>query len=221
MEEEINHLIQAFDTYKVFTIANQKFYDGVIGVKKVSIVQSGIGKVNAAIASSLLIERFSADQIINTGSAGSIKERIHIGELVISETLAYHDVDNRVFDYDYGQIPQMPSFYKGDQFLNKKAKEIAIDHQWDIHSGLIVTGDSFVSSSKEINDIKNNFPQALVTEMEGAAVAQTAYQFDTPCLIIRAVSDSANEKAELDFDEFVVLAGKKSAQLVLELIKNI
>lgn len=219
MEEEIKKIIQELENYKIVEIAKQKFYEGFIKEKKVFVVQSGIGKVNATIASSILIEKFGVDFVINTGSAGAIKEGIKIGDLVISEKLAYHDVDNRVFDYEYGQIPQMPRFYHSDANLNKKMKKIAKENKWAIHNGLIVSGDSFVSSKNQIKAIKKHFPNAIVTEMEGAAVAQTCYQFDIPYLIIRAVSDSSDEEASINFDEFVLSAGKKSAELVLALIK--
>lgn len=221
MEEEIKHLIEELESYKIHKVANQIFYEGFIGEKAVCIVQSGIGKVNASIATTLLIERFKVNLIVNTGSSGAVKDGINVGDLVVSEKLAYHDVDNRVFEYDYGQIPQMPKFYEGDQILNDRIKEIAANEKRKIHQGLIVSGDSFVSSYNQVDSIKKYFPTALATEMEGAAVAQTCYQFDIPCLVIRSVSDSANEEAEIDFDDFVVLAGERSAQLVLSLINNI
>ncbi|MDN6731718.1 MAG: 5'-methylthioadenosine/adenosylhomocysteine nucleosidase, partial [Atopostipes suicloacalis] len=199
----------------------QRFYDGYIGDKAVCIVQAGIGKVNAALASSLLIQHFNVEQIINTGSAGAIQEGLKIGDLVISDKLTYHDADNRAFGYRYGQIPQMPEIYEADQDLNKEVSAIAEKQQWKIHNGLIVTGDSFVSSAEEIQRIRKHFPLALVTEMEGAAVAQSCYQYNIPCVVIRAVSDTADGEATIDFDDFVLLAGKRSAELVLALIKNI
>lgn len=220
MEEEIKHLVEEIKSYEIIEIANQKFYDGFIDGKAVTIVQSGIGKVNASIATTLLIQQFHVDAVINTGSAGAIQEGMDIGELVISKELTYHDVNNEVFGYNYGQIPQMPERYTADLELSKKIEEAAINQSWEVHTGLIVTGDSFVGSTDEIQKIKEHFPSALVTEMEGAAVAQTCSQFNIPCAVIRAVSDTANEEASVDFDEFVILAGKRSAALVLSFIKN-
>lgn len=220
MEEEMKTLIDSLESYESYELANQKFYDGLIEGKEVAIVQSGIGKVNASIATTLLINNFDADSIINTGSAGAIKEGINIGDLVLSTKLSYHDADNRAFGYRFGQIPQMPEIYEGDEALIHKVSLAAENLNWQIHKGLIVTGDSFVSSDKKIKDIKNHFPEALVTEMEGGAVAQTCYQYNIPSLVIRSVSDTADGKATVDFDEFVVLAGKRSAELVLALIKN-
>lgn len=221
MKEEIKHLIKALESYERYELANQRFYDGFIRGKAVCIVQSGIGKVNATIASSLLIQEFKVDAVINTGSAGAIQEGLDIGELVLSDKLAYHDADNRSFGYNYGQIPQMPEFFEADKVLNKKIRKVAVDHSWKVHSGLIVSGDSFVSSQDEISKIKEYFPSALVTEMEGTAVAQTCYQYSVPYAVIRAVSDTADEAANVDFNEFVLLAGKRSAELVLALIEDI
>lgn len=221
MEEEMKTLTDSLQSYKTHILANQKFYDGLIEGKEVSIVQSGIGKVNASIATSILINNFGADLIINTGSAGAIKEGINIGDLVLSTHLTYHDADNRAFGYRYGQIPQMPEFYESDKDLIHKVSITAKNLNWEIHKGLIVTGDSFISSDAKIKDIKNHFPDALVTEMEGGAVAQTCFQYAIPSLVIRSVSDTADGKATVDFDDFVILAGKRSAELVLALIKNI
>lgn len=220
MEEEIKYLIEEIDDYEIIELANQKFYDGFIGGKAITIVQSGIGKVNASIATTLLIQQFKADAVINTGSAGAIQSEMSIGELVISKELAYHDVNNEVFGYEYGQIPQMPERFTANEKLSEKIQKTAMKQSWDVHAGLIVTGDSFVGSSSEIEKIKKHFPSALVTEMEGAAVAQTCLQFDIPCAVIRAVSDTADEDASVDFDEFVKLAGKRSAKLVLAFIER-
>lgn len=220
MEEEIKYLIKAFEHYELHEIANQKFYEGVIEGTAVAVVQSGIGKVNASIASSLLIEHFKVETIINTGSAGAIQTGLSIGDLVISTELAYHDVDNRIFNYQYGQIPQMPDFYQADAELIHKIKDSS-GKELKVHQGLVVSGDSFVSSEAEIKRIKKYFPNALVTEMEGAAVAQTCYQFQIPFVVIRAVSDTADATADIDFDEFVQLAGRRSAELVITFLKNI
>lgn len=219
MEEEIQHLIQAFDYYELHELANQKVYDGFIAETAVSVVQSGIGKVNASIASALLIEKFKVEIVVNTGSAGAVKSGLKIGDLVLATELAYHDVDNRIFNYQYGQIPQMPARYKSDEQLIKEIEVLSVD-KLKVHRGLIVSGDSFVSTKKETDRIQEYFPNALVTEMEGAAVAQTCHQFDIPFIVIRSVSDTADESADMDFDEFVQFAGKRSAELVISFIKN-
>lgn len=220
MEEEIRLLIEKLAEPQIHEVANQVFYDGTLYGIPVTLVKSGIGKVNASIATTLLIERFNVDAVINTGSAGGINEGLAIGDLVVATELSYNDTDNRVFNYTYGQIPAMPETYESNKKLNQRIAAVAESQDWTVSSGQIVTGDSFISSQTQIDTIKNHFPNALVTEMEGAAVAQTCYQFDVPFTVIRAVSDAGDESASVDFDEFVVLAGKRSAELVLAFIKK-
>lgn len=221
MDEEIKRLTEEISSGEVYQIANQTFYDGQLSGHHVTVVRSGIGKVNATIATTLLIQIFEVDLVINTGSAGGIGDDLSIGDLVIASSLTYHDVDNRGFGYTYGQIPQMDAQYEADiqtvQLLEKAAREI----DWNVKKGLIVTGDSFISSEDKISTIKEFFPKALVTEMEGAAVAQTCTQFDKPFAVVRAVSDTADKEATVVFDEFVVLAGKRSAELVMLFIENL
>lgn len=220
MEEEIKRLKEEITDETVTTIANQTFYDGMLHNKPVTVVRSGIGKVNASIATTLLIQEFKVDAVINTGSAGGIGEGLTIGDLVISTELAYNDTDNRDIGYTFGQIPQMPPRFPADQLLQTMIEKAATNVEWPVQSGLVVTGDTFISSEEQIVQIKEFFPEVLVTEMEGAAVAQTCLQFDVPCAVIRAVSDTADEEAEVTFDEFVVMAGKHSAELVMELVKE-
>lgn len=221
MEDEIKRLKEEITDETVTTIANQTFYDGVLHNKPVTVVRSGIGKVNASIATTLLIQEFKVDAVINTGSAGGIGESLTIGDLVISTELAYNDTDNRDIGYTFGQIPQMPPRFPADQLLQTMIERAATNVEWPVQSGLVVTGDTFISSEEQIIQIKEFFPEVLVTEMEGAAVAQTCLQFNIPCAVIRAVSDTADEEAEVTFDEFVVMAGKHSAELVMELVKEI
>lgn len=221
MEEEMNRLMEVIEKEEVHEMAKQTFYDGSIYGQPVTIVRSGIGKVNASIATTLLIHTFQVDAVINTGSAGGIGEGLAIGDLAIANQLAYHDADNRVFGYAYGQIPQMAAVYDADDYLSRRIEQAAKPLGWNTQKGLIVSGDSFVSSAEAIQNIKDHFPKALVTEMEGAAVAQTCQQFEVPVAVIRAVSDVADEQASVNFDEFVLLAGERSAQLVLSLIEDL
>lgn len=220
MEEEKKRLMEVISDEVVHEMANQTFFDGFIYGQPVTIVQAGIGKVNATIATTLLIHTFEVDAVINTGSAGGIGEGLTIGDLVIATELAHHDADNRAFGYTYGQIPQMPATFLTDESLSERIEKTAQPLEWQTKRGLIVTGDSFVAGTDQIAKIKEFFPNALVTEMEGVAVAQTCHQFDVPCAVIRAVSDTADEEASVNFDEFVVLAGQRSAELVLSLIAD-
>lgn len=221
MDVEIKRLTEEISSGEVYTIANQTFYDGKLFGHSVTIVRSGIGKVNATIATTLLIQEFKVDLVINTGSAGGIGKGLAIGDLVIADSLAYHDADNRNFGYAYGQIPQEAAQFVADEEVNAHLQEAAGKTGWHVQKGLIVTGDSFVSSREHISQIREFFPEALVTEMEGAAVAQACTQFDKPFAVVRAVSDTADDEATVNFDEFVLMAGQRSAELVLSFIENL
>lgn len=219
MEQEIRLLTDRLTDMSQSEIANQTFFEGKIGQTNVVLVQSGIGKVNAAIATTLLINRFKADTVINTGSAGGIGEGLRVGDLVISTRLSYNDADARAFGYAFGQIPQMPEYYEADAGTVKVLKTAALKTEWTVKDGLIVSGDSFISNVSAIQQIKAYFSDALVTEMEGTAVAQTCYQFHIPYAVVRAVSDVADEEASVSFNEFIESAGKKSAEMVLRYIE--
>lgn len=220
MEQEAKLLVETLKDKDETTIANQHFYSGTYHNKNVVVVESGIGKVNAAIATSLLIDHFGADLVINSGSAGGIFDGRKVGDLVVSTELAYNDVDARAFGYQFGQIPQMPHLYPVNKDLVEMSVETGRDLGWTVHQGLILSGDSFIASSQEIKRIKSYFPEALVTEMEGTAVAQTCYQYGVDYIVIRAVSDVSDEDAGVSFEEFIEKAGKDSAALVLKLIEN-
>ncbi|WP_018659490.1 5'-methylthioadenosine/adenosylhomocysteine nucleosidase [Allofustis seminis] len=221
MAEEVRELVAAMDDYEQVSYGGQLFYDGTLSGISVTLVQSGIGKVNAAMATTLLIEHFTCQVILNTGSAGGIDDSLSIQDLVIADDLTYQDADNRVFGYVYGQIPQMPATYPVDEKWLNTLKATAAMQKFNVKVGQVVTGDSFVASSKHIATIKKHLPQALVTEMEGAAVAQVCYQFQVPALVVRCVSDVANQEASVDFDTFIEQAGKRSAQLVISWLQQL
>lgn len=220
MEQEVKALVEVMEEKSVTEKANQTFYDGTIYEQEVTVVRSGIGKVNAAIATALLIDTFEVDTVINTGSAGGIGKGLSVGDLVLATELSYNDADAQVFGYAFGQIPQMPDRYTADQELIKMVKAAALATDWSVEEGLVVSGDSFIASKEQTNHIKEHFPEVLVTEMEGAAVAQTCYQFNVPFVVVRALSDTANEEASVSFDEFIDEAGKKSADMVLAFLEK-
>lgn len=215
MEQEVKYLVEAMNEKSITEKANQTFYDGLIEGQSVTLVQSGIGKVNATIATALLIENFEVEAIINTGSAGGIGGGLSVGDLVISTELSYNDADARAFGYEYGQIPQMPARYQVDTYFLEIAKKAAEETRWHTEMGLIVSGDSFIAEKKQAEQIRTFFPDVLVTEMEGTAVAQTCYQFNVPFVVVRALSDTADEEASLSFEEFIEKVGEDSAKFVL------
>lgn len=218
MEEEIKELRAQLTNANEENIANMIFYSGQINDHEVVLVRAGIGKVQAGVTTAFLIENFKVDAVINSGSAGGIGTGLAVGDLVLSTGAAYHDASATVFGYKPGQLPQQPQIFEADQELLQAVSEAASQAGLQVKPGLIVTGDQFVSSQAQIAAIKETYPQALCCEMEGAAVAQVAYQFDKPFLIVRAMSDVGDEDAGQSFDEFIIDAGKKSAQMILNLL---
>ena len=219
MEEEIKSLVAQLEDKKQDTIGGIDFYSGTINGKEVVLTRSGIGKVQAGVTTGLLIANYKVDAVINSGSAGGIGEGLHVGDVVLS-TGAYHDADATAFGYKPGQLPQQPQIYTADKDLLEAISKATKESNLVAKEGLIVTGDQFVSSSEKIAAIKEIYPEALSCEMEGAAIAQVAYQFSVPFLIIRAMSDVGDEDAGQSFDEFIIEAGKKSANMILNFLKK-
>lgn len=221
MEEEVAILKNKLTNLEEVAIAHVKFYKGDLNDSSVVITQSGIGKVNVAMSTTLLIENFRPSKIINTGSAGALDEELKVGDVVVSEALAYHDADATAFGYQYGQIPQMPAVFEADTILLSKAIEAIQETSLPAKTGLIVSGDSFIGSNKQRQQIKQNFSNALAVEMEATAIAQTCYQFNVPFVVTRAISDLANGEAEMSFDEFLKTAAQSSSEIVEKIIKSI
>ena len=175
----------------------------------------------SAMSVAILADHFQVDAVINTGSAGAVASGIAVGDVVIADKLAYHDVDVTAFGYDYGQMAQQPLYFESDKkFISLIQESLSkLDQTW--HLGLIATGDSFVAGEDKIKAIKEHFPQVLAVEMEGAAIAQAAQALNLPFLVVRAMSDNANHEASVSFDEFIVEAGRRSAQALMTLLQSI
>lgn len=220
MEEELKSLLLNLDNAHEQVIANAKYFSGKINGQNVVLVQSGIGKVQAAVNAAFLVQNFTVDCLINSGSAGGIGDGMHVGDIVLSTGTAYHDADATAFGYKKGQLPGQPLIYKADEKLRKLVKDAAEKNGMKVHEGLIVSGDQFIDSIEKINRIKSIFPEALCSEMEGAAVGQVAHDFNVPYLVIRAMSDVGDEEASQSFDEFVIDAGKRSAKMILTLLSK-
>lgn len=218
MDEEVQSLQEQLQNKTLETFAGTEYWTGQLQGQDVVLARSGIGKVAAAITATLLCEHFDVDCLINTGSAGGIGKNLHIGDVVISTRLAYHDADVTAFGYAPGQMAQMPLYYEADAQLMEKAKQAAQKVALPVHIGEIVSGDQFVHSQEKIAEIQAQFPQALANEMEATAIAQVAYQFQKPFVVIRAMSDVADEEAHLSFDEFIQEAGQRSAEMVCALL---
>lgn len=219
MVEEIELIKQQIEGLTEEQYLGYTFYKGVYDRHTVTLVKSGIGKVNAAIVTTLLMSHYPVDFVVNTGTAGAISGDLEIGDVVIGSEVTFHDVDVTAFGYEQGQMAGMPILYHSQEELVNLAEAIISYNR--VHKGMIVTGDEFVSNLERIKEIQHNYPLALVCEMESAAIAQTAYAFDIPCLIIRSVSDTADDEASIDFNAFSHLASRESADFLLKLIESI
>ena len=223
MEEEVAVLKQEMDIEETVDYASMQFCKGTLCGKNVVIVRSGIGKVNAAICAQILADKFNVDVLINTGIAGSLDAAIDIGDMVISTDLVEHDMDATIFGDPLGQVPRMDTFsFPAEKDLIEKAVAANEEANPDIKTftGRIVSGDQFVSSAEVKEKLVNNF-QAKCTEMEGAAIAHAAYLNKVSCVIIRAISDKADNSATMDYPTFEKKAIEHSVRLVRNLLPRI
>ena len=220
MEQEVAQLHSRISQAHQEKVAHIAITRGLLAGKPVLLAQSGIGKVNAAITTTVLLEKFGAGCVINTGSAGGLQGGMKQGDVVVGIQTAHHDADATAFGYAIGQLPQMPARYDSDAGLIEHAARAAIAFDGAaIHRGLIVSGDQFINHPDKIARIRAHFPDALAVEMEAAAIAQTCYQFARPCVIIRALSDLADGEAEYSFETFLQMAATHSAEMVENLVK--
>ncbi|WP_077703476.1 5'-methylthioadenosine/S-adenosylhomocysteine nucleosidase [Virgibacillus dokdonensis] len=220
MDEEIAFLKDAMYIKKELEVANCLFIEGQLYDKEVVLLQSGIGKVNAAMATTILHERFAPNYIINTGSAGGFATDLEIGDVVISTQVVHHDVDATAFDYAYGQVPQMPAMYDADVNLVAKVVNVLTDLDISYKKGIIATGDSFMSDGKHVTFVREKFPTMIAAEMEAAAIAQVCYQYATPFVIIRALSDIAGKESSVSFDAFLKTAATNAANIIIKFIQS-
>ena len=223
MEEEVAILKEKMEDVRIIKKASMDFYEGILAGKKVVVVRSGIGKVNAGICAQILADVFSVDAIINTGIAGSLNKNINIGDIVLSTDVVQHDMDATGFGYRKGQIPQMPVFFfNADDNLRRLAAEVCKEVNPDIQvfKGRIASGDQFVCDQDVKNRIVSEF-SAYATEMEGAAIGQAAYLNEIPFLVVRAISDKADGSAQMDYSEFEKAAVDHSVRLTLNMLARI
>ncbi|MDE7487264.1 5'-methylthioadenosine/adenosylhomocysteine nucleosidase, partial [Streptococcus agalactiae] len=195
------------------------YYSGRYGEHELVLVQSGVGKVMSAMSVAILVESFKVDAIINTGSAGAVATGLNVGDVVVADTLVYHDVDLTAFGYDYGQMSMQPLYFHSDKTFVSTFEAVLSKEEMTSKIGLIATGDSFIAGQEKIDVIKGHFPQVLAVEMEGAAIAQAAQATGKPFVVVRAMSDTAAHDANITFDEFIIEAGKRSAQVLMAFLK--
>ncbi|MEW4411488.1 5'-methylthioadenosine/adenosylhomocysteine nucleosidase [Clostridium sp. AN503] len=220
MPEEVEQLKQEMDQVQVISAAGMEFYKGRLEGRDVVVVRCGVGKVNAAMCVQVLADRFEVNGIINTGIAGSLRAEINIGDMVLSTDAVQHDVDATVFGYRPGQVPQMDVFaFEADERLRAAAKECCrnVNPDISVFEGRVLTGDQFIAGKDKKEWLEETF-HGFCTEMEGAAIAQAAHLNQVPFLIVRAISDKADDSATMDYPEFERQAIIHSTRLTKELV---
>ncbi len=223
MEEEVSRLTAAMRDVTVTRRASMDFYKGTLAGKEAVVVRSGIGKVNAGICTQILVDLFQVTQVINTGIAGSLDASIDIGDIVLSTDALQHDMDAVAFGYEPGVIPRMEtSIFRADEALLRVAEAACKKANPDIHvfTGRVVSGDQFIADKAKKDYLVSQFAP-MCTEMEGAAIAQAAYLNQVPFLIIRAISDKADNSASMDYPAFEAAAIEHTVKLVMELAANL
>lgn len=223
MAQEVAALAPMLEEHKTHTHAGFTFHLGRLHGAEVTVLQSGIGKVNAAIGTTLLLERFQPDAIINTGSAGGFGEELEVGDIVVSSEVRHHDVDAVVFGYEYGQVPNMPAAFLPDEQLVRVARECISElGEVRVIEGLIATGDVFMACPALVAQTQARFPSMIAAEMEGAAIAQTCHLYGCPFVITRALSDIAgSDDNHLSFDAFLEKAAEHSTRMVSAMVKRL
>ena len=220
MKEELNAVLNKMELINQYKIFDLEFYECKYKDIECVLVECGIGKVNAARCTQIVIDNIKVDYVLNVGVAGGISKKVNIGDVVIGDKLIQHDFDLRPFNYERGYIPNVGKFIPCDEYLVKLASEIKLDVNSVV--GTIASGDIFVTEDTMGEKINNKF-DALCVEMEGASIAQICYLSHIPFLVIRSISDSPNKEANnfKTFDEFLEHSADVAYKFLLELIDKI
>lgn len=222
MTEELELLLNEMTIEDKITKANMTFHKGTLGNKNIIAVVCGIGKVNAAVCTQILISEYNVTSVINVGVAGGIGKDIYPGDVVVATDLVQHDMDTTIFGDAIGQVPRLDTFaFKCDEKLVKAAVEACEEiKEINTFSGRIVSGDQFISSVDKIKWLLDTF-NAVSCEMEGASIAHVCYLNNVPCVVIRSISDNANNGAHMDYDKFLPIAIKNSTTILKTMLPKL
>ena len=220
MEEEITPLLSHFTDIKKNEFANNTYYEAKYNNLDVVIAYSKIGKVFSTLTATTMIEKFGCDTLLFSGVAGGINPSLEIGDLIVANKLSQHDLDITAFGHPHGFVPGGDVYVNTDEKLKNIALEVARENDIKIIEGIIATGDQFVCDEKRKDFIANTF-NADALEMEGASVAVVCDALNVPCLILRAISDTADMDAGFNFEEFLETSAKNSANFLMKVIEKI
>lgn len=220
MKEELDSLLKYLKIEKEYNIFDLKFYEGMIHNNYCILTSSGVGKVNSARCTQILIDNMDVDMIINIGVAGGISDKLKVCDIVIGEKLVQHDFDITAFNHEKGYIPNVGVYIDSDTYLVNIAKECINNKKYNVVSGIIASGDIFCTESWMSKKINTKF-NALCVEMEGASIAQVCYLSNVPFIVIRSISDVPNNNNVLTYEEFLNKSSKNVSNFIYEIIKNI
>ncbi|ART81153.1 5'-methylthioadenosine/S-adenosylhomocysteine nucleosidase [Oceanisphaera avium] len=222
MEQEVATLRANLTDAHTITVAGCEFYQGTLNGQAVVLTRSGIGKVAASMATTILLERFSPTAVINTGSAGGFDPSLTIGDVIISSEVRFHDVDVTAFGYEIGQMAQQPAAFVADEQLIALA-QACLKEQNEINSalGLICTGDQFMHREDQLRHATTQFPLMKACDMEAAAIAQVCHQFAVPFVVVRALSDIAGKEQAQSFEAFLEVAAHHSSLMVQAMLARL
>ncbi|KAJ9434171.1 MULTISPECIES: 5'-methylthioadenosine/S-adenosylhomocysteine nucleosidase [Enterobacterales] len=218
MEQEVTLLRDKIENRQTLTLAGCEIYTGTLNGVEVALLKSGIGKVAAALGTTLLLQLCKPDVVINTGSAGGLAPTLKVGDIVVSDEVRYHDADVTAFGYEPGQMAGCPAAFVADDKLIAAAERVIKQLDLNAVRGLVVSGDAFINGAAPLARIRTTFPQAIAVEMEATAIGHVCHQFKVPFVVVRAISDVADQESHLSFDEFLSVAAKQSSLMVENLL---
>jgi len=225
MEIEVKSLVSEMTEKNVTETAGLVFYTGKLKDKEVTVVKSGVGKINAALCAQLLCREFKCSCVINTGIAGAMASGLGIFDFVVSTAAVHHDVDVKIFGYEFGHVPGLPvrDFPADEKLISAVEKAFAVTEsckERKLVKGLVASGDQFISSGEKKDFIKSTF-NAACCEMEGASIAHACYLNNTPFVILRCMSDMADDSAEATYGFNEETAAAESADLMMNVLENL
>ena len=220
MEPEVQAIIATLEEKESETVSGITFHTGKIGEKSVAVAKCGIGKVFAALCTEIMILKYAPNLLVNTGVGGALASGITTGDIVIASDLCQHDMDTSAIGDPKGLVSGINMIYfeadkRATQILLSNAKDLGLNARL----GRIASGDKFIASKEDKTRIVTDF-SADACEMEGCAIAQTAFVNGTPFAVVRAISDSADGEATMDYPTFLPLAARNSTNLTLALVKE-
>ena len=221
MKEELDEVLKQVDIKNEFNVFGLDFYSVVFKDTECILVECGVGKVNAARTTQIMIDVMKVDYIINVGVAGGVSNSLNVCDIVIGEKLVQHDFDITAFDHAKGYIPNVGVYLNSDEYLLRIAeKEKESFNETNFHKGVIASGDIFCTSEKMSKKINEKF-NALCVDMEGASIAQVAYLSGVPFLVVRSISDIPNNNNRITYEEFLESSSRLVAKFLFSMLEKI